>query len=34
MVDYFHTWSDFRAANRDLGQDEFNEVIGRMQLMF
>src|SRR5206468_8833910 len=32
MVNYFHTWSDFRAANRDLGQDQFNEVIGRMQL--
>ena len=34
MVNYFHTWSDFRDANQDLGPDQFNEVIGRMQLMF
>ena len=34
MVDYFHTWSDFRQANPEFGQDEFNEVIARMQLMF
>jgi phosphate-selective porin OprO and OprP len=34
MVNYFHTWSDFRDANHDLGPDQFNEVIGRMQLMF
>jgi phosphate-selective porin len=34
MVDYFHTWSDFRSANPQFGDDEFNEVIARMQLMF
>jgi hypothetical protein len=34
MVNYFHTWSDFRQANPEFGQDEFNEVIARMQLMF
>jgi phosphate-selective porin len=34
MVNYIHTWSDFRDANPEFGQDQFNEVIGRMQLMF
>src|SRR6478735_4542048 len=34
MVNYFHTWSDFRQANPEFDQDEFNEVIARMQLMF
>jgi len=34
MVNYIHTWSDFRQANPEFGQDQFNEVIGRMQLMF
>jgi phosphate-selective porin len=34
MVNYIHTWSDFRAANPEFGDDQFDEVIGRMQLMF
>lgn len=34
MINYIHTWSDFRAANPEFGKDDFNEVIGRMQLMF
>src|SRR5216117_646403 len=34
MVDYIHTWSDFREANSELGKDDFDEVIGRVQLMF
>src|SRR5437773_4408389 len=34
MVDYIHTWSDFREANPEFGQDQFNEVIGRVQVMF
>src|SRR5438105_4654451 len=34
MVNYIHTWSDFREANTDLGRDQFNEVIGRVQVMF
>ena len=34
MVNYFHTWSDFRDANHEFGDDQFDEVIGRMQLMF
>src|SRR5437867_3308017 len=34
MVNYIHTWSDFREANPEFGQDDFDEVIGRMQLMF
>jgi phosphate-selective porin len=34
MVNYIHTWSDFRDANPEFGDDQFDEVIGRMQLMF
>ena len=34
MVDYIHTWSDFREANPEFGQDNFDEVIGRVQVMF
>jgi len=34
MVDYIHTWSDFREANPEFGNDQFDEVIGRVQLMF
>jgi len=34
MVNYIHTWSDFREANPDLGRDQFNEVIARVQVMF
>ncbi len=34
MVDYIHTWSDFREANPEFGKDDFDEVIGRVQLMF
>ncbi len=34
MVDYIHTWSDFRQANPEFGQDQFNEVIARAQVMF
>jgi hypothetical protein len=34
MVNYIHTWSDFRGANPEFGEDQFDEVIGRMQLMF
>jgi phosphate-selective porin len=34
MVNYIHTWSDFREANPEFGDDQFDEVIGRVQLMF
>ncbi len=34
MVNYIHTWPDFREANPQFGDDQFNEVIARMQLMF
>ena len=34
MANYIHTWSDFRAANPQFGDDQFNEVILRLQLMF
>src|SRR5438552_11913677 len=34
MVNYIHTWSDFREANPQFGEDQFDEVIGRVQLMF
>ena len=34
MANYVHTWSDFRTARPGSGDDEFNEVIMRLQLMF
>src|ERR1700736_394348 len=34
MANYVHTWSDFRAAHPQFGDDEFDEVIMRLQLMF
>jgi len=34
MVNYIHTWSDFREANPQFGEDQFDEVIGRIQVMF
>jgi len=34
MVDYIHTWSDFREAHPEFGEDQFDEVIGRVQVMF
>src|SRR5438034_3264543 len=34
MVNYIHTWSDFREAHPQFGDDQFDEVIGRVQLMF
>ena len=34
MLNYIHTWSDFREANPEFGDDQFDEVIARMQVMF
>jgi phosphate-selective porin len=36
MANYIHTWSDFREARPklELGDDNFNEVLVRLQLMF
>ncbi len=34
MVNYIHTWSDFREANPQFGDDEFDEVLMRIQVMF
>jgi phosphate-selective porin OprO/OprP len=34
MVNYIHTWSDFRQANPEFGDDQFDEVIARVQVMF
>jgi hypothetical protein len=34
MANYVHTWSDFRAARPGTGDDQFDEVIMRLQLMF
>jgi phosphate-selective porin OprO/OprP len=34
MANYIHTWSDFREAHPQLGDDQFDEVIVRLQLMF
>ncbi len=34
MLDYIHTWSDFRDNNPGTGETEFDMVLGRVQLMF
>jgi phosphate-selective porin len=34
LAHYIHTWSDFRAARTGFDQDEFDEVIVRLQVMF
>ena len=34
MVNYVHTWSDFRQANPQFGEDQFDEVLARFQVMF
>ena len=34
MADYVHTWSDFRAANPQFGDDQFDEVLLRLQVIF
>jgi len=34
MLNYIHTWSDFREAHPEFGDDQFDEVIARVQLMF
>ena len=34
MANYVHTWSDFREAHPQLGNDQFDEVLLRLQLMF
>lgn len=34
MANYVHTWSDFRAAHPQFGDDQFDEVILRLQIMF
>jgi phosphate-selective porin len=34
MANYIHTWSDFRRANPQFGDDQFDEVIMRLQLQF
>jgi phosphate-selective porin len=34
MANYVHTWSDFREAHPQFGDDQFDEVILRLQVMF
>jgi phosphate-selective porin OprO and OprP len=34
MAHYIHTWSDFRKNNPAFGQDEFDEFILRLQLVY
>jgi phosphate-selective porin len=34
MADYIHTWSDFRRHNPQFGDDQFDEVFFRMQVIF
>ena len=34
MINYIHTWSDFREANPEFGDDQFDQFIGRLQVRF
>ena len=34
MANYVHTWSDFREARRSIGDDQFDEVLLRMQVIY
>ncbi|MGI8890016.1 MAG: porin [Chthoniobacterales bacterium] len=34
MADYIHTWSDFREAHPEFGDDQFDEIILRLQVVF
>jgi hypothetical protein len=34
MANYVHTWSDFREANPQFGDDQFDEVLLRLQVIF
>ncbi|MBV9008771.1 MAG: hypothetical protein JO354_06335 [Verrucomicrobia bacterium] len=34
MADYVHTWSDYRQVHPTVGQDSFDEVLLRMQVVF
>jgi len=34
MVNYIHSWSDFRQANPQFGEDQFDQVLGRVQVIF
>jgi phosphate-selective porin OprO/OprP len=34
MADYVHTWSDFRETHPQFGDDQFDEIILRLQVMF
>lgn len=34
MANYVHTWSDFRSANPRFGDDQFDELLLRMQVVF
>lgn len=34
MAEYVHTWSDFREAHPQFGDDNFDEFLMRLQLMF
>ncbi|MEP6709865.1 MAG: porin [Verrucomicrobiota bacterium] len=34
LADYIHTWSDFRDANPQFGESEFDEILVRLQIIF
>ncbi|HET9419376.1 MAG TPA: porin, partial [Chthoniobacterales bacterium] len=34
MGEYLHTWSDFREANLQFGDDQFDELLLRLQVVF
>jgi phosphate-selective porin len=34
MVDFMHTWSDFRRNNPSTGKDQFNEILVRLEMYY
>jgi phosphate-selective porin len=34
MAEYIHTWSDYRATHPQFGDDQFDEVLMRLQVVF
>ncbi len=34
MADYVHTWSDYRSSHPQFGDDEFDQLFVRLQVMF
>ena len=34
MLDYMHTWSDYRHNNPGIGKDQFNEILLRLEMYY